>query len=82
MCQTLAARPRASYPAPERSTAVGDLADKLRDIVAGTRLDEATVVLAQLEPMANELVKQADEITIEALRRQADGVGEHSGQSH
>ena len=63
----------------EFSTVAGDLAGNLEDLAAGTRLDKAVPVLEQLETTADELVKQADGITVEALRRQAEGMDKHSG---
>jgi two-component system, sensor histidine kinase and response regulator len=63
----------------EFSTAAGDLAGSLEDVAAGTRLDKAAPILEQLETIAHELVKQVDGITVEALRRQAEGRDEHSG---
>jgi HPt (histidine-containing phosphotransfer) domain-containing protein len=62
----------------EFSTVAGDLAGNLEDLAAGTRLDEAVPVLEQLETIAHELVKQIDGITVEELRRQAEGMGVHS----
>jgi CheY-like chemotaxis protein/HPt (histidine-containing phosphotransfer) domain-containing protein len=63
----------------EFSMVAGDLAGDLEDLAAGTRLNEAAPVQQQLETIANELVKQADGITVEALRRQAEGLDQHSG---
>src|SRR5438105_12385574 len=53
----------------EFSTAAGDLAGSLEELAAGTQLDKAAPILAQLETMAQELVKQVDGITIDAMRR-------------
>jgi HPt (histidine-containing phosphotransfer) domain-containing protein len=61
----------------EFSTAAGDLAASLEELAAGTQLDKAIPILEQLEAMAEELVKQIDGITVEALRRQAEGMDEH-----
>jgi HPt (histidine-containing phosphotransfer) domain-containing protein len=58
----------------EFSTAAGDLAGSLEELAAGAQLDKAAPILAQLETMAQELGKQADGITVEALRRQAAGM--------
>jgi CheY-like chemotaxis protein/HPt (histidine-containing phosphotransfer) domain-containing protein len=63
----------------EFSAAAGDLAGSLEELAAGTQLDKAGPILEQLETIAQELVKQVDGITVEALRRQAEGVGEHPG---
>ena len=60
----------------EFSAAAGDLAGSLEDLAAGTQLDKAAPILEQLETMAQELVKQIDGITVEALRRQAEGMDE------
>ena len=63
----------------EFSTVAGDLAGSLEDLAAGTQLDKAAPILEQLETIAQELVKQIDGITVEALRRQAEGMDEHHG---
>jgi two-component system sensor histidine kinase/response regulator len=63
----------------EFSTAAGDLAGSLADLAAGSHLDEAAPILEHLETMAQELVKQVDGITVEALRRQAERMDEHHG---
>jgi CheY-like chemotaxis protein/HPt (histidine-containing phosphotransfer) domain-containing protein len=63
----------------EFSTVAGDLAGSLEELAADTQLDKAAPILEQLETIAHELVKQIDGITIEALRRQAEGVDENSG---
>jgi HPt (histidine-containing phosphotransfer) domain-containing protein len=52
----------------EFSTAAGDLAGSLEELAAGTQLDKAAPILEQLETMAQDLVKQVDGITVEALR--------------
>ena len=51
----------------EFSAAAGDLAGSLEDLAAGTQLDKAPPILEQLETIAQELVKQIDGITVEAL---------------
>jgi hypothetical protein len=56
----------------EFSTVAGDLAGTLEDLAAGTRLDEAPRVLAQLEAVAREILLQLEGISVEALRRQAE----------
>src|SRR5438105_15853534 len=63
----------------EFSTVAGDLAGSLEDLAAGTQLDKAVAVLEELETIIHELVKQTDGITVEALRRQAEGMDEHYG---
>ena len=63
----------------EFSAAAGDLAGSLEELAAGTQLDKAAPILEQLETIAQELVKQIDGITVEALRRQAEGMDEHYG---
>src|SRR5262249_60430115 len=63
----------------EFSTAAGDLAGNLEELAAGTQLEKAAPLLEQLEAVAQELVKQIDGITVEDLRRQAEGMDEHSG---
>jgi DNA-binding response OmpR family regulator len=57
----------------EFSTAAGDLAGRLEELAAHTQLDNAAPLLEKLETMAQEVVKAADGITVEALRRQAEG---------
>jgi hypothetical protein len=54
------------------SAVAGDLAGNLEELAAGTELDKAAAVLAQLETIVHELVKQIDGMTAEALRRQAE----------
>jgi CheY-like chemotaxis protein/HPt (histidine-containing phosphotransfer) domain-containing protein len=63
----------------EFSAAAGDLAGSLEELAADTQLDRAAPILEQLETMAPELVEQVDGITVEALRRQAESMDEHSG---
>ena len=63
----------------EFSTAAGDRTGSLEELAAGTQLEKAAPILGQLETMAHELVKAADGITVEALRRQAEGMDEHYG---
>jgi HPt (histidine-containing phosphotransfer) domain-containing protein len=58
------------------STVAGDQAADLEDLAAGGQLDNAPVILEQLERIAQELVKQIDGITVEALRRQAEATDE------
>jgi PAS domain S-box-containing protein len=63
----------------EFSAVAGDLAGSLEDLAAATQLDKAAPILEQLETIAQELVKQVDGISVEALRRQADGTDQHDG---
>ncbi len=55
----------------EFSTVAGDLAGNLEDLAAGEQLDKAPPILEQLETMARELMRQADGLSIGALRHQA-----------
>jgi hypothetical protein len=61
----------------EFSTAAGDRTGSLEELAAGTQLAKAAPILDRLETIAHELVKQIDRITVEALRRQAEGLDEH-----
>src|SRR5437588_4106845 len=63
----------------EFSTAAGDLAGSLEDLAAGTQLDKAAPILEQLETITQELAKQVDGITVEALGRQAEGMDDRQG---
>jgi CheY-like chemotaxis protein len=63
----------------EFSSAAGDLAGSLEELAADTQLEKATPILEQLEAMVQELAKQINGITVEVLRRQAEGMDEHSG---
>ena len=63
----------------EFSTVAGDLAGSLEELAAGTQLDKAVPILEQLETIAQELVKQIDGMTVEALRRQAERMDEPYG---
>src|SRR5262249_61394270 len=56
------------------STVAGDKAADLEDLAARTQLADAAPILEQLETMAHELVKAAVGITVEALRRQEEGI--------
>jgi two-component system, sensor histidine kinase and response regulator len=49
------------------STAAGDLAGSLEELAAGAQLDKAAPILEQLETIAQDVVKQVDGITVEAL---------------
>ena len=59
------------------STVAGDLAGSLEELATSAQLDKAASFLEQLETIAQELVKQVDGITVEALRSQAEGMDEH-----
>jgi PAS domain S-box-containing protein len=61
----------------EFSTVAGDLAGHLEDIAGGARLDEAPQLLAQLETVTRELLLQAGDVPIEALRQQAEAGDEN-----
>src|SRR5262249_22129835 len=61
----------------EFSTVAGDLAANLEELATATQLEKAVPILQQLETIGQELVKQIDGITVEALRRQAEGMGEN-----
>jgi HPt (histidine-containing phosphotransfer) domain-containing protein len=61
----------------EFSAAAGDLAGDLEELAASTQLDRAVSILEQLETMAPQLVEQVTGITVEAVRRQAEGLDEH-----
>jgi two-component system, sensor histidine kinase and response regulator len=63
----------------EFSAAAGDLAGNLEDLAAGSQLDNTALILEQLETTAHELVKQIDGLTVEELRRQAEGIDQHAG---
>jgi hypothetical protein len=55
----------------EFSTVPGDLAGNLEELAAGVQLDKGAPILERLESTVQDLVKQLDGITVEALRRQA-----------
>jgi two-component system sensor histidine kinase/response regulator len=63
----------------EFSSVAGDLSGSLEELAAGAHLEKAGPVLEQLETTAQELVKQIDGITVEALRHQVGHSDEHSG---
>ena len=63
----------------EFSAAAGDLAGSLEDLAASTELDKAAPILDQLEAIVQELVRQIDGLTVEALRRQAERMDEPYG---
>ncbi len=53
------------------STAAGGVASDLEDHAAGGRLEEAGPLASRLEKMAEELLREADGLSLETLRRQA-----------
>ena len=55
------------------STVAGDQAADMEDLAARAQLADAAPILEHLETMTHELLKAADGITVEALRRQQDG---------
>src|SRR5271157_2392944 len=61
----------------EFSTVAGDLAGNLEDLAADAQLDKAPPILEQLETIARELMRQADGLSIEALRRHAEAADDH-----
>jgi len=61
----------------EFSTVAGDLAGHLEDIAGGAPLSEAPRILAQLETATRELLLQVGDISIEALRQQAEADDEN-----
>jgi two-component system, sensor histidine kinase and response regulator len=63
------------------STVAGDQAADLEDLAARAQLADAAAIQEQLETMAHELVKAADGITVQALRRPAEGMDEHARTS-
>jgi HPt (histidine-containing phosphotransfer) domain-containing protein len=63
----------------EFSTVAGDLAGSLEELAAGTQLEKAAPLVERLEVIAHELVKQADGISVEALRCQVEGMDEYHG---
>ena len=54
------------------STAAGDVASDLEDHAAQGRLEEARPLVEQLETMAQELMRLAGGLSLEALRQQAE----------
>src|SRR5260221_13133985 len=57
------------------STAAGDVASDLEDHAAQGRLEEARPLVEELERMARELLGLAGGLSLETLRRQAQGAG-------
>jgi hypothetical protein len=57
----------------EFSTTAGDLAGSLEELAAAKKLDKAAPILEQLETITAELLGHIGGITVEALRRQAEG---------
>src|SRR5215510_4693121 len=60
----------------EFSTVASDLVGRLEEMAADAKLDKAAPILEQLEAIAQEVLKQIDGITVEALRRQGEGLDE------
>ena len=56
----------------EFSTVAGDLAGSLEDLAARGLLQEALLVVEQLDQCATELARQVGGLTIETLRKQAE----------
>ena len=63
----------------QKALAIDYLRNEMRMLGAASVGPIDMGILEQLETMAHELVKAADGITIEALRRQAEGLDEHAG---
>jgi CheY-like chemotaxis protein/HPt (histidine-containing phosphotransfer) domain-containing protein len=60
------------------STVAGELAAELEEKAARGQLEEAPLLVARLEPMAEELMRQVDGLSLETLHHQAgpsDGIG-------
>ncbi len=51
------------------STLAGNVAADLEEFAAAGRLDEATPLVARLEAMTRELIRQVDGVSLESLRR-------------
>ena len=58
------------------STVAGNQAADLEDLAASAQLDKAQPILAQLETIAGELLRQVDGLSIENLRHQAETADE------
>jgi two-component system, sensor histidine kinase and response regulator len=58
------------------STVAGNQAADLEDLAASAELDKAPRILAQLETIAGELLRQVDSLSIENLRHQAEAADE------
>jgi CheY-like chemotaxis protein len=58
------------------STVAADVASDLEDHAERGQLDEARSIVAQLETMALELIRQADGLSLESLQRQAGTVAD------
>lgn len=54
------------------SSRAGDLAGSLEELAAGAHLDQATVILQQLETVTHEVVEQMDGLTADAPRCQIE----------
>ena len=53
------------------STVAGGVASQLEDYAAQGQLEEARPLVEQLEPMIRELMRLADGLSLETLRRQS-----------
>jgi two-component system sensor histidine kinase/response regulator len=58
------------------STVAGDVASDLEDYAAQDQLEEARPLVERLETMAQELLRLADDLSLEALRHQAEAAGD------
>ena len=58
------------------STVAGNQAADLEDLAASAQLDKAPPILAQLETIAGELLRQVDGLSVENLRHQAEAADE------
>jgi hypothetical protein len=58
------------------STVAGDVASDLEDYAAQDQLKEARPLVERLETMAQELLRLADNLSLEALRHQAEAAGD------
>jgi len=63
----------------EFSTVAGDLAGKLEGVAASAKLDEAPVILEQLETIARTILNQLDGLSIETLRTKRNLADEDNG---
>jgi hypothetical protein len=58
------------------STVAGNQAADLEDVGANAQLDKAPPILARLEKIAGELLKQMDGMSVENLRHHAEATDE------
>lgn len=61
------------------STAAGDVASRLEDLAADGRLDECGPLMEQLDEMSGILLRKADHLSIDALRREAGTRNDRGG---